>query len=250
MYSVSTLVWMLCTLGVALSRNTAMVIVFRLLAGLAASPVRSLLPGLAVGGRVPAHPSRADSTAPATLAPPLQGSTLVGGSISDLWLTFERDAPMALFSLSAFAGTGIGECVSGWIELSHGWRYIQYVLVALIGLECLALTFLTQETRGSYILSKRAARLRKETGDARYQCRADAERASVSALVRQSLSRPVVFLVTEPIVTTLALWFGFAWGKQLIPTSFSEPPRVSLLLFPPFPHLPQASCSCASRPCR
>lgn len=179
MYTVSTFFWLLCTLGVALSTNTAMVIVFRFLAGCFASP----------------------------------GSTLVGGSIADLWLTFERDAAMSAFAISAFLGTGIGECVSGWIELDLGWRYIQYVQVALIGLECLALTFLTQETRGSYILSKRAARLREDTGDDRYQCRSDAERASVGTLIRQSLSRPIVFLTTEPIVTTLALWFGFAWGE-------------------------------------
>lgn len=180
MYTFSTLAWLLLTLGVARSPSPAAVIVTRFLAGCAASP----------------------------------GSTLVGGSIADIWLTFERDAAMAAFALSAFVGTSVGEGVSGWIELGLGWRYIQYVQVGLIGLECLALTFLTQETRGSYILSKRAARLRKETGNERFQCRADAERASVGTLVRQSLSRPIVFLTTEPIVTMLALWFGFAWGEH------------------------------------
>lgn len=121
---------------------------------------------------------------------------------------------MQIFTLCAFLGTSSGEVSGGWIEQTLGWRYIQYVQIAMIGAECVALTFFTQETRGSYILSKRAARLRKETGDERYRCRADAERASVGVLVRQSLSRPIVFLITEPIVTVLALWFGFAWGKS------------------------------------
>jgi MFS family permease len=182
MYTISALCWLLLTIGIARAQNPATVIICRALAGCAASP----------------------------------GSTLVGGSIADLWLTFERDPAMLMFSVFAFFGNGIGQCVSGWIEQTLGWRWIQYLLLILIGVECLALTFLTQETRGSYILSKRAARLRKETGDNRYQCRADAERASVGTLVRQSLSRPVVFLLTEPIVTMLALWFGFAWGKHLI----------------------------------
>lgn len=119
---------------------------------------------------------------------------------------------MSLFSLLAFLGTGAGQIAGGWIEQNRNWRTIQYVQIAMIGAECIALTFFTQETRGSYILSKRAAKLRKETGDLRYQCKADAERASVGTLVKQSLSRPIVFLVTEPIVTMLALWFGFAWG--------------------------------------
>ncbi len=123
---------------------------------------------------------------------------------------------MSCFSLLAFLGTGAGQIAGGWIEQNRSWRYIQYVQIAMIGAECVALTFFTQETRGSYILSQRAAKLRKDTGDARYQCKADAERASVGTLVRESLSRPIVFLTTEPIVTMLALWFGFAWGKHVV----------------------------------
>ena len=56
-----------------------------------------------------------------------------------------------------------------------------------------------RETRGNVILSKRAAKLRKETGDERYQCRADQERASLAILIKTGISRPLWFFISEPI---------------------------------------------------
>lgn len=82
----------------------------------------------------------------------------------------------------------------------------------MAGVMVLAIFFFTKETRGSVILSRRAARLRKETGDHRYQCKSDAERASLAVLVKVSMTRPLLLLFTEPIVATFSLWIGFCWG--------------------------------------
>lgn len=51
--------------------------------------------------------------------------------------------------------------------------------------------FFTRETRGNVILSRRARKLRKATGDERYQCRSDAERASMVVLMKVSMTRPL-----------------------------------------------------------
>lgn len=70
---------------------------------------------------------------------------------------------------------------------------------------CLAIgiIFFTRETRGSVILSKRAKKLRKETGDERYQCRSDAERASLAVMLKVSLTRPLckltLLLLARPL---------------------------------------------------
>lgn len=90
--------------------------------------------------------------------------------------------------------------------------------------------FFLQETRGSIILSRRAARLRQETGNLGYRCKADEEMASFKVLMKTSLIRPLHFLVTEPIVsvfkfllawsildkiysTFLCIYVAFAWGN-------------------------------------
>lgn len=55
------------------------------------------------------------------------GSTLVGGTVADLFETHNRGLPMSIFSICAFMGTGLGPAVSGYIELKKGWRWIEWV---------------------------------------------------------------------------------------------------------------------------
>lgn len=74
------------------------------------------------------------------------------------------------------------------------------------------MVFFFKETRGSVILSRRAAKLRKETGDERYRARAEAERSSIPVLIKDSLTRPLWLLVSEPIVIAFSLWISFQWG--------------------------------------
>ncbi|KAK0568983.1 hypothetical protein OC861_001420 [Tilletia horrida] len=102
------------------------------------------------------------------------GASMVGGTAADLWRTSERGIPMALFAVAGAGGAGAG--------------------------------------RGSVILARRAARLRKETGDESYRARAEEERESLSAMIKTSLTRPMWLLVTEPIVFFFSLWLAFAWG--------------------------------------
>lgn len=55
------------------------------------------------------------------------GSTMVGGTISDIFRTKSRGLPMAIFSLAAFTGTGLGAVCCGWVvqDPSLGWRWVQ-----------------------------------------------------------------------------------------------------------------------------
>lgn len=59
------------------------------------------------------------------------------------------------------------------------------------GLLAFGIILFTRETRGSVILSRRAKKLRKETGNDLYQCRSDAERASLAVLLKVSMTRPL-----------------------------------------------------------
>ncbi|SCZ90779.1 BZ3500_MvSof-1268-A1-R1_Chr1-3g02242 [Microbotryum saponariae] len=180
MYAISAIVYTLFFLPITLGRNIATVIIARFIGGLAAST----------------------------------GSTLVGGTVADLFESKDRGLPMSIFSLAAFAGTGLGPATMGYVEenLRLQWRWISWIQLIIAGVTSLCIILLTQETRGSVILSKRAAAKRKETGDPRYQCRSDAERASLAILIKISLTRPLFLLFTEPIVAAFSLWVSFAWG--------------------------------------
>ncbi|TCD71762.1 hypothetical protein EIP91_003105 [Steccherinum ochraceum] len=142
------------------------------------------------------------------------GSTMVGGTISDIWLPYERGLPMAVFSVTALGGTGLGPVAAGWIEMnSHlEWRWIQWIHMILTGLLALSIPIFMRETRAAVLLTRIARKTRKKTGDHRYRARVEDERASLKTLIYISCTRPIYLLFTEPVVASFSLWVGFAWG--------------------------------------
>ncbi|CEH14585.1 Synaptic vesicle transporter SVOP and related transporters (major facilitator superfamily) [Ceraceosorus bombacis] len=144
------------------------------------------------------------------------GSTMVGGSIADLFSSSDRGAPMALFATAAIFGTGFGPFWAGFVEqyIADGWRWIQHIQAIYTGAFLIIFTVVLKETRGSVILARRASRLRKQTGDGRYMAKSELERASVVTLIKGSLTRPMIMLFTEPVVTAFSLWISLQWGMM------------------------------------
>ncbi|GJE93234.1 MFS general substrate transporter [Phanerochaete sordida] len=142
------------------------------------------------------------------------GSTMVGGSIADIFMPHERGLPMAMFSLAAIGCTGLGPVAAGWIEMNRhlGWRWIQWIHFIVTMVFAATLPFLMKETRSAVVLTRIAKRLRKKTGDSRYRARVEDERARLRTLIWISCTRPLYLMVTEPVVASFSLWVGFAWG--------------------------------------
>ena len=86
-------------------------------------------------------------------------STMVGGVVSDIYHTEDRNTPMALFSGAALFGTGLGPLCSGFIAQNVSWRWVFYVQVISCGLCILAVALFFKETRGSVLLSRKARTL-------------------------------------------------------------------------------------------
>ena len=131
------------------------------------------------------------------------GSTLVGGTIADLFTDKDRGLAMGIFSVASLSGTGLGPLCMGWVEDAWGWRGIEYVQLVFAGVLAVLIACFTRETRGSVLLSRRAAKMRKDTGDERIQCRSDAERASLAIMIKTSMTRPLCEPLT-PIFATAA----------------------------------------------
>lgn len=153
---------------------------------------------------------------------------------------------MSIFSICAFMGTGLGPAVSGYIELKKGWRWIEWVQVSppagliplffapiaahalrsqmmFAGVMAVLIILFTRETRGSVILSRRARKMRTETGDPRYQCRSDAERASLAVLIRVSMTRPLC----ESSSGRYLMEAWLAWSLTTVSQICSEQKRSS-----------------------
>lgn len=167
--------------GVAFAPNIATLFVFRFLTGLASSP-------------------------------PLANT---GGLISDLWSrdTKSYGMSMAVYTFSSCSGPQWGNLYSGFIAQQLGWRWVFYLTSLLfVGVHFFIILFTLKETRHNVLLERKAARLRKETGDDLYISQDGDEKKTVLELLRISLSRPFIFLATEPITMFAAMWNGLLYG--------------------------------------
>ncbi|KAL8684078.1 MAG: hypothetical protein Q9224_006636, partial [Gallowayella concinna] len=156
-------------------------------------------------------------------------STMVGGVVSDLYETQDRNKPMALFAGAALMGTGFGPLCSGFVAQHLLWRWVFYIQVMTSGFLILLVALFFKETRGSVLLSKRARLLNEwyearekvglvgfemPTDDAkgresqriRWKVKADEERESLAKMIGISIYRPFHLLTTEPVVFFFSLW--------------------------------------------
>ncbi|EAS30121.3 multidrug resistance protein [Coccidioides immitis RS] len=163
-------------------------------------------------------------------------STIVGGIISDIYHTKDRNTPMALFSTAALFGTGLGPLVAGVIVKHTSWRWVYYAQAIEAAVVLVAIILFFKETRGSVLLSRKAKVLNKwyeELENAgcpgldipvsedsekkrcqriRWKVKSDEERESLLNMLSISLYRPFHLLVTEPVVFFFSLWVSFSWA--------------------------------------
>lgn len=156
------------------------------------------------------------------------GTTIVPGTLASIWKPNEIGLPVGLFTLVAVLGTTASPLYAGYIDAREGlgWRGIEWIQMAMNGgvliMECIFL----KESRGSALLSRRAKKLRKETGDDRYRSPDELEMPSLKELLKASTTRSAIMIVKEPVVLFFSLWLAYAWSLifamfSAIPLAFS-----------------------------
>ncbi|KAF9043853.1 MFS general substrate transporter [Hymenopellis radicata] len=192
MYCVSMFFYFIFTLPSALAQNAATLVVARQIAGLAAS------------------------------APMCN----VGGSVADIWCVEERGVPMAVFSFTIFMGPCVGPLVGGWIAERAGWRWLYWVLF-IFSDSVSRSPCSSRKPWHPIILRRKAEKLRKETGDQSYQSLEELERRPLSETLKTALLRPIVMLLTEPIVIFMSFYLSFVYSLLYLlffafPIAFAE----------------------------
>ncbi|KAE8450754.1 hypothetical protein EG329_005667 [Mollisiaceae sp. DMI_Dod_QoI] len=187
LYLEACLLFIIFTMACALSKNMAMFIVFRLLAGCAGSAP------LALGG----------------------------GTIADLIPQEERGGAMAMFAIGPLLGPVIGPIIGGFITEYVGWRWVFWVLTIAMGVVAIVFLILMRETYGVVILKRKAAKLRKSTGNPLLSSINDTGR-DPRVLLRIAIVRPVKMLAFQPIVLLMSIYTAVVFGYMfLLFTTFS-----------------------------
>lgn len=91
-----------------------------------------------------------------------------------------------------------------------------WINFALAAAFTVLLAIVARETRESVLLSRKAKKLRQETGDQRFVAQADEERASLATILKVSLTRPFRLFLTEPTIQAFTASISFAWAVLYI----------------------------------
>ncbi|KAL6244682.1 hypothetical protein RBB50_008210 [Rhinocladiella similis] len=137
----------------------------------------------------------------------------VAGTISDLFGDADNAAqPMALFVLSANFGPSFGSPIGEWIaeNESLSWRWIFYINIIIGGAFSFILCFVP-ETLPRVVIS-RAVKRRGSVDQNAVDIALGSSRLSVMQEFKFVTTMALKIMFTEPIVISLGLYNGFAYG--------------------------------------
>ncbi|GMM58102.1 hypothetical protein DAKH74_047180 [Maudiozyma humilis] len=122
---------------------------------------------------------------------------------------------LGFWSVGAIVAPIVAPLLGAAMVVAKNWRWIFWLQTFMSAATFAILALFFKETSASSILSRRASRLRKETGDDRYytkQERIDAEN-DFWKMIGNTLSTSVQIIVREPIVLAFDLYCALAYGS-------------------------------------
>lgn len=153
--------------------------------------------------------------------------SVAGGSISDLFDNARIATPMAIYTGSPFIGPVLGPLIAGFINQNTTWRWTFRILIAWTFAVWMMLLVLVPETYMPYLLKRKAAKLRNQTGDDRYWAPLDRRPHSLARSLLLSCYVPFELLIVDQMALLLDLWSALILGIlylsfQAFPVIFGE----------------------------
>lgn len=141
-----------------------------------------------------------------------------GASIGDMYSPAKRTYGLAVWGIGAVCGPTMGPLVGGFAVQAKGWTWTIWEIMWLSGFTLVLLVFALPETSSANILYRRARRLRKITGDARFKSESELQGEDMTGkdVVMMALVRPFSLVFTEPIVFALDMYIALIYGLLYI----------------------------------
>ncbi|KXJ87904.1 major facilitator superfamily domain-containing protein [Microdochium bolleyi] len=143
---------------------------------------------------------------------------LAGGVLGDVWRPEERGRSLSLYLLIPLLAVAVGPIIGGFMAYRTTWRWIFWA-TSIFQAVMVAMSFICfRETYAPVVLKRRAERLRKTTGDERYQTvfeRLEMDKSLASRLGR-ALTRPLRLLAFHPIIQATSVMSAFNYGLLYI----------------------------------
>lgn len=133
--------------------------------------------------------------------------------VGDMFPSDRRGAAMSIIQLAPLTGGAIGPAIAGAVSQTAGWRRTVWMSAALAGACEVVFIVFFRETYRVPILRRKAARLRKETGNQALRTEYDSEVVGHSwEHIAQSALRPVIVLKSSFVLQIMSLYGSFLFS--------------------------------------
>ncbi|KZT74445.1 MFS general substrate transporter [Daedalea quercina L-15889] len=138
--------------------------------------------------------------------------SVAGGSVSDLFDNNQVATPMGVYTLSPFFGPILGPLISGFICNNTNWRWAYRVCLIYEFVTLITLLVFVPETYVPVILKRKAAKLRKQTGNDKYWAPLDRREGSMMHKIMLSIYTPFRLLLIDRMALSLNTWNALTLG--------------------------------------
>lgn len=138
------------------------------------------------------------------------------GTLADLYDDVERTWPLALYGIGPSIGPVIAPIIAGFVVEYLNWHWTFWIVSIIVGVTFVVGVLFYRESYPPYLLSRKAAKLRKETGNPNLHTIWEVSTESMWTKIRNAVVRPVFFLCTNFVVTGLGLHMAFVYGFMYI----------------------------------
>ncbi|OAX84745.1 hypothetical protein ACJ72_00884 [Emergomyces africanus] len=155
------------------------------------------------------------------------GLAVFGGVVADIWGLEERAKASALMSTLLILGPVIGPACGGWISERASWRWTCWVpAMAAAALEITSLLYMKESYIPVLLERKLLKSKRLHPENDLYtviELRADRVSTKRTGSLISSAIRPVIYLLVDPVLFLLSLYFAFVFGEvYLLIVTFPE----------------------------
>lgn len=139
-------------------------------------------------------------------------TTMGAGVLGDLWRAEERGLSVNLYTLVTLLGPTLGPLLGGFITQYSSWRWSFWVISILGAFIQIVATLFFRETFAPVLLGRKAAKLRRETGNHALHTKWETSDRTFATVAKTALVRPFILLGTQPILQVLTLYITYLFG--------------------------------------
>lgn len=136
----------------------------------------------------------------------------VGAALGDMYAPKARGIAISLYALAVIGGPTIGPVIGAALTVKVSWRWSEYITAIYVFAVTVFEAFFLPETYAPVLLKKRAQQLRKTTGNEALYHPHELVKLDPKSVLTKQITRPLVMLCTEPIVTAISLYASFVYS--------------------------------------